>query len=102
MWLEVVTSPQIAHCRLADALIRRHEPTTPVSHPLRFRLQRGVDHGFDPLGTVGGLAAPARCDVPKARQSFRDKTFAPEANRFPIDIHLGGDGPLGFTVASRE
>src|SRR5712692_5878078 len=80
----------------------RHEPATPVSHPFRLGLQGGVDHRLDPFRFVGGLAAPAWCDLPQARQSLRGKTIPPQTNCFAIDIHLSGDGRLRFPVAGRE
>ena len=100
--LDIVTPPEVAHRRFTHPLIGRHEPATPMSYAFRLRLQRGVDHRLDLFGTVGGLATPAWRNLPKARRSLRDKTFAPETNRFPIDIQLGGDGSLTLTLAGRE
>ncbi len=102
MRLDVVTSPKVAHRRLAHALAGGHETATPVRVPFGLGLQGGVDHGLDLARAVGWFSTPAGRDLPQTCQPLRQETFSPQPNRFPIDLQLGGNGRLGLAGAGGQ
>src|SRR6266853_1814391 len=64
MRLEIVHLPQPVHCGFADFLLLRHEPTTPMRHPLGLSLQSGFDDGVSPGLVVARFASASGCNLP--------------------------------------
>ena len=96
MRLQVRGAPDIIHRRLADALLLRQRPTTPVRHPCRLRLQRCAHNRGDLTDRVGRFSTSARSYIPQPVQPRFDETLSPENHRIAVYRKPSGDRGIGF------
>jgi len=97
MWLQIVGAPDIVDSGLADALVLRHGPATPVRHPRRFGLQGRIHNSRDLLDWIRGLSSPAGSDVPQTIQSFVTKALSPKNHRISVHREPLRNGDIGLT-----
>ena len=96
MWLQVVGSPNIIDRGLANTLVLRHGPATPVRHPRRFGLQRCLYDGGDFFYRIDGLPSPAWSHVPQAVQPLVCETLPPQNHRVPVHRKLLRNSHIGL------
>jgi len=78
MRLNVMALPQSTDRGLAESLVRRHEPATPMRHSFRLGLQSRVNDRFDAIRAVSRFAAAAGRDLPQAVQTCVGEALAPQ------------------------
>src|ERR1017187_1432646 len=102
MRLEIVFLPEAVDRVLADALLPRHRPATPMGHAAGLGLQSrryNPGHFFLP---VGGFSPASRLDLPEALQSLFIESSPPERRSVAVDLQLGGDLQILFSLTGQE
>jgi len=96
MRLQLMSAPDSVDCGLADALVLRHGPATPMCHPRWFGLQRRIHNGGDPVDSIHGLSSPPRSNIPKTVQPLFAKPLPPKNDRVPVHRKLLRNSDVGL------
>ena len=77
MRLQLVSSPDIVHRGLTDALALCHGSATPVRHPFWFGLQGGIHDSGDLIYSMDGLSPPPWRNIPQTVQPLLGESLPP-------------------------
>src|ERR1017187_2334300 len=102
MGLEIVFLPEAVDRVLADSLLPRHRPATPMGHAFGFGLQSRRNNPGQFLLPEGGFSPASRPDLPQALQSLFMESPPPERRSVAVDLQLGGDLQILFSLTGQE
>src|SRR5215475_340310 len=86
MRFQIMAAPDVVHRRLAHSQALGQHAATPLSLPLGFRLQGGVDDFLDLLRTIAGFSSPPGSDRPQTLQPLVKRSETGAAR--PINLEL--------------
>src|SRR5947209_19598337 len=97
MRFQIVTLPDVVDGGFTDALAFRHQPATPMRHPLMLAAQRRIDDRLHLLRTIGGVAAASGSDLPQPIQAFLLESRSPQNDGVAIHRQLSRNGAVGLS-----